>query len=75
MANIGHIVRLVDGNPKLDFVSQPIEDDISILPEPLDNGDILPAPLILQGLGEVPVVQSDLRGTDRMQSEHHYCKV
>lgn len=64
MANIGYIVRLIDGDPELHFVSKVSEDKISIFSESVNDAVVLPAPHILQSLREVPVVEGNLeRGT------------
>lgn len=51
---------LIQCDPKLHFVPQPLEEHIRILSKPLHNGLILPAANILECLGQVPVVNGHL---------------
>lgn len=60
MADVGYIIRLVNGDPKFHFGTKSAKDDISIIPESVNDGVILPAANILESLWKVPVVESDL---------------
>lgn len=61
MANIGNIIRLINGNPEFHFVAKTVKHEVSIIFEFLNDSLILPAFNILQSLWKVPVVQSDLK--------------
>lgn len=65
MADHGNIVWLINGDPKLHFVTKTVKDEVSIIPEFDYDSLILPAPIILQSLGKVPVVESDLTKNEK----------
>lgn len=51
---------LVQSDPELDSVPQPLEEHIRVLLKPLHNCLVLPAPHVLQCLGQVPVINGHL---------------
>lgn len=62
IAKICGVVGFIEGYPKFHFVSQSLEKELSIFLKPLNYGIILPPTDVLQCLGEVPVIESDLWG-------------
>ncbi len=54
-------VGLVDGDPVLDAVGEPLADDGGVLREAVDGVAVEPAAVVLERLREVPVVERDHR--------------
>ena len=52
-----HDVRLVDRDPVLDPVGEPLADDGGVLGEPVDRVAVQPAAVVLERLRQVPVVE------------------
>ena len=50
MSHHCYIVGLIDGDPKFDFGAKAAEHDVCIVPESVDDGWILPAPIVLESL-------------------------
>lgn len=68
MADHGNIIWLINGDPKLHSVAKTVKNQVSIIPEFDNDSLILPAPNILQSLGKVPVVESDLTKKEKKLS-------
>lgn len=61
VALVGNDKGLIQCDPKLHFVPQPLEEHICIVFKSLYDGLILPASDILECLGQVPVVNCHLQ--------------
>ena len=57
MAEMQKALRLVDRDPMGDTIGKAIDDRCGVVLEPLDNLPINPAPLVLDVLRQVPVVE------------------
>ena len=57
VAHHHHDVGLVDRDPVLDPVGEPLADDRGVLGEPVDGLAVQPAALVLERLRQVPVVE------------------
>ena len=64
----GCLSRLIEGDPELDPVPELCEAQPGVLLKPVRHLTAHPAALVLQGLGQVPVVQSH-RGRDTSRQE------
>lgn len=62
IATICSVVGFIEGYPKFHFISQSLEEELSIFLKSLNYSIILPPTNVLQCLWEVPVIESYLGG-------------
>lgn len=62
IATVCTVVGFIKGYPKFHFISQSLEEELSIFLKPLNYSIILPPTNVLQRLWEVPMIESYLWG-------------